>query len=736
MSLPPNPDRGTFASPGDTDDRPGGVFALPAGSAKADAALVGDDERHLARIADTMRRRVARATADLAAARTSTDVGVGAGVERDLEIRRLERLLRTLSRFGADICLGRMDPVDGRSVYIGRIGLDDGDGDPLLLDWRTPDAAAFFSATRADPSGLRSRRRYRWSRERIVDYWDEVFVDDPAGDGSAAALDSQSAFLRSLSADRSERMQSVLGTIAADQDAAIRADSHGALVVEGGPGTGKTVVALHRAAYLLHADPRLRGGRGSLLIVGPHRPYLSYIADVLPGLGEDGVATCTPHDFVPEGRSALSEADPRVASLKSTVAMVDAVDAAVAFYEEPPADGIEIETPYGGYEVTPDDWLEAFEAVEPAVPHNEAREDVTDVLVDILVERRPAGVAEARLREALGADGDLAAAVRRAWPLLDAGDLVSDLWTVPAYLRRCAPHLTGEQIRLLQRPGPEAKAWTDADLPLLDAARRRLGDPNATRAAAARRRESARRRRAMDQVVDDLIDAGERDDLVSMLRAEDIQGVIVDDAGLVAGDSDALAGPFAHIIVDEAQELTDAQWRMLVSRCPSGSLTVVGDRAQARGGFAESWCERLERIGVRAPRSVTLTVNYRTPDEIMAVAGPVIRDAVRDVVVPTSVRRSGVAVRYGDRAELSSIVDRWVAENPTGTACVIGAPDFAERPRVRSTTASLAKGLEFDLVVLVESAVDSGDSEDDSVAVAVDRYVAMTRSTRELVMLA
>lgn len=185
--------------------------------------------------------------------------------------------------------------------------------------------------------GLASRRRYRWTRGRINDYWDEVFTAD--GFEGHAALDDQSAFIASLGGNRSPRMRDVLGTIQADQDAIIRAGSRGALVVDGGPGTGKTVVALHRSAHLLYSDPRLGHRRGGVLFVGPHQPYLAYVSDVLPSLGEEGVQTCTVRDLVAEGAGAPAETDPDVALLKSSADMVKAIEKAVRIYEEPPAGG-------------------------------------------------------------------------------------------------------------------------------------------------------------------------------------------------------------------------------------------------------------------------------------------------------------------------------------------------------------------------------------------------------------
>ncbi|UMG94233.1 hypothetical protein [Nocardioides sp. TF02-7] len=246
--------------------QPTTVFDLPEHlAAKADPALVAADERHFTRMADSLQQTLEDLTARLDAARRAP-AGTGQeAMDRDLEVHRLTARLRALRRFSLELCLGRV-VLDGEPepVYVGRLGLTDADGGRLLVDWRSPAAEPFFAATHADPRGLVSRRRYRWTRGRITDYWDEVFTPD--GLEGHAALDDQSAFIASLGASRSPRMRDVLATIQADQDAIVRAPSRGATVVDGGPGTGKTVVALHRAAYLLHADPRLdqrRGGSSS-----------------------------------------------------------------------------------------------------------------------------------------------------------------------------------------------------------------------------------------------------------------------------------------------------------------------------------------------------------------------------------------------------------------------------------------------------------------------------------------
>ena len=706
------------------------AFNLPGRlTAKADPRLIGADERHLAAIADCIADQVAAVSAQLDELRQAPARRGRQALDRDLEIHRLTARLGLLRRFAWEACLGRMTFADGSEpVYIGRVGLTDPTGRQLLVDWRTPAAEPFFAATRAHPQGLAGRRRYRWVDGRVIDYWDETFV--AAADAPTAALDDQSAFIASLGETRTSRMRDVLGTLQADQDAVIRAGSAGALVVDGGPGTGKTVVALHRAAYLAYADPRLGGARGGLLFIGPHPAYLAYVADILPGLGEEGVRTCTLRDLLPEGAAAVAEADPEAARLKSSARMVEAVDPAVALYEEPPTESLVVETPWADLRVRAADWAEAFDAVDAGTPHNEAQEQVWEALLEILLDGFPDDEVPADdVRRALEGNGVLRRAFRRAWPILEPTDLVADLWAVPAYLRRCAPWLSPDEVRALRRP--EGSAWTVADLPLLDAMRQRLGDPEAPERSRRRRAEEAADRAYMDDVVEDILAADDDPESgLRLLNRASIRDSLVHDDALSSADADPLAGPFAHVIVDEAQELTEAEWQLLLRRCPSRSFTIVGDRAQARHGFTESWADRLGRVGFADVRVSTLTVNYRTPAEVMAEAEPVILAALPDVVVPTSIRSSGLPVRHAAVAERDAVLAEWLTSHEEGVACVIGDPAFVGTERVRSLSAEGAKGLEFDLVVLV-----APDSWGYGIEAAVDTYVAMTRATRELVIL-
>jgi DNA helicase IV len=718
-------------------------------AAKADPALIGGDEQHFAAIAESLEQAIADLSGRLEA-ELKAPGGIGQkAMDRDVEIHRLTARLRVLRRFGLDLCLGHMVSAESISghpepVYVGRLGLTDSAGRRLLIDWRSPAAEPFFGATHANPMGLASRRRYRWTRGRVSDYWDEVFTPD--GLEGHAALDDQSAFIASLGGSRSGRMRDVLGTIAADQDAIIRAGSRGALVVDGGPGTGKTVVALHRTAYLLYSDPRLGHRRGGVLFVGPHQPYLAYVADVLPSLGEEGVKTCTLRDLVAEGAAAATETDPDVARLKSSADLVRAIDTAVRFYENPPAEGMTVETPWSRIWLSANDWAEALDAPDPGTPHNEARDQIWEELLTILMDSRADNVPADLLRRSLLQNRELRTALNRAWPLIEPADLVADLWSVPAYLRLCAPWLSPDEVRRLQRE--DAQAWTVSDLPLLDAARQRLGDPEAARRKRRHDAAVAAEREHMAKVIDNLIEAADDEygtGLVTMLRGEDFQDALVNEAALPGADPDSLAGPFAHIVVDEAQELTDAEWQMLLLRCPSRSFTIVGDRAQARHGFTESWQERLERIGLDRINLASLNINYRTPEEVMAEAEPVIRAVLPDANVPASIRSTGVPVRHGPASDLGPILDAWLAAHADGIACVIGDPTVMENTamkntalentaqatsRVRSLTPELSKGLEFDLVILIDPQTFGQGIEG-----AVDRYVAMTRATQQLVIL-
>ncbi|MGO1354324.1 MAG: RNA polymerase recycling motor ATPase HelR [Brachybacterium tyrofermentans] len=706
---------------------------------KAAPARIAADDAYFRQVAEALAEDIREVQGNLEETLLHQTGDAAGRVEREARVDHFRARLHGLRRVELDAVLGRMTPQDGSApLYVGRLAVHDDGGTPLLLDWRSQAAEPFFAATRAHPHGLLSRRRYRWEGGRIRDYWDET-LGESAEQGDGAELgtspDEESALLDALTRARTPQMGSVLTTLAADQDAIIRASSRRPLVVEGGPGTGKTVVALHRTAYLLYTDPRLRDRRGRVLVVGPHQPYLRYVADVLPSLGEEDVLTCTLADLVPEGAHAVPESDPQVSALKAGPALVTAIEPAVALYEEPPEVAHVLESQWGPVRLEPEHFADAFEAVHPSTPHNLARDEIWQELAEIVLAQLDPGedpeedLVVEQVREELAADEELVVIVHRAWPLLEATDLVGDLFEVPAYLRRCAPTLGPQEVRILQREQP--RAWTLEDLPLLDAARHRLGDPGAD---GRRRRQDAARRETVEEVelMTDYLIASDSSDMkeMSMLRGEDLRNALEDSTYVEVAAPDVLAGPFAHVVVDEAQELSDAQWAMILRRCPSESLTLVGDRAQAAHGFTETWEQRLSRVGLERVERSTLTLNYRTPAEVMERAAPVIRAALPDANVPTSIRESGLPVRHGRPGQLGTILQRWLAEHEEGTVCVIGEDTGYRQERVMTLPPHLVKGLEFDLVVLVEP-----ESLGAGIEGAVARYVAMTRATQELVVL-
>ncbi|MFT3662820.1 MAG: RNA polymerase recycling motor ATPase HelR [Gordonia sp. (in: high G+C Gram-positive bacteria)] len=701
-------------------------FALPDRLARKSARdLIAADDEYFAAIDEAARAAVVVAEERLANLAVTAVHDSKEIVERDADIRLTSGRLALLRRRGADLCIGRMTPADapGEPVYIGRLGVTGADGRELLLDWRSPAAAPFFEAGRADPRGLLSRRRYRWAAGRVCDYWDEALTDEAVAELPPETLDAESAFLAALDSTRTTQMRDVLSTLAADQNTVVRTPATGTLVVDGGPGTGKTVVALHRVAHLLYADPRVGRSRGGVLFVGPTERYLDYVAGVLPDLGDEGTRFTTLTSLVPEGRGAVAETDAHVAALKA--GLTSAIEAAVAFYEDPPAETITVETDDAELEIRPADWRVAFDAVEPGTPHNEARPTIHEALL-----------------ERLGIDDDspeargIWKAVCGSWPLIEPTDLVADLWTVPAYLRSCAPDLSRDEVAALRRRAPQT--WTVSDLPLLDAARFRLGDASAERRHRERAAAATAHDRVIREVVDELVavdDDGDGDGLIQQFAYGGMASLTTDESALPEAEIDPLSGAFAHIVVDEAQELTDAEWAMLRRRCPSGRFTVVGDRAQARTGFTETWVERLRRVGLRGIEVAALSINYRTPREVMDRAAEEIVPVLADANIPDSVRESGTPVRECPVPEAVAALDDWLSRNDDGIACVIGTPDglraLPDRPRVTRLDPTETSGLEFDLVVVVEP-----DDFGDGLPGAVSRYIAMTRATSAMIVAA
>ncbi len=670
-----------------------------------------------------------------------------------------------LAQYGAaenGLCFGRLDFTDGTRGYIGRIGLFDADGDyePLLMDWRAPASRPFYLATAASPDGVRRRRHIRTSQRRVTGIDDEVLdLADGAG-VTSGGLVGEAALLSALNATRTGRMSDIVETIQAEQDEIIRSGLNGVLVVQGGPGTGKTAVALHRAAYLLYTYRQQLSRRG-VLIVGPNATFLKYIGQVLPSLGETGVLLQTVGDLYPGVRGHRPEPD-RAARIKGRIDMVDALRRAVRDRQELPDEPMVLVVERE--ELVLDKRIVAAaqdRARRSRRPHNEARPLFAETVVAALArqeaERLGAEFLDegdmADIRREMAADGVVQAAINELWPELTPQELLTDLYASADRLRTALPDLDDSERALLLR-SPRL-GWTAADAPLLDEAAELLGvDDRAERAAAERRRrdEHDYAQGVLDilQMEDDadpdiltaydLIDAGR---LAERHDDEDHRTA----AERAAADR---SWTFGHVIVDEAQELSAMAWRVLMRRCPTRSMTLVGDVAQT-GDLAgtDTWADILAPYVEDRWRQTELTVNYRTPAEVMAVAAKVLAELGTGLTPPSSVRETGVQpwAKVVAEVDLPGTVAKLAARAEPGTLAVIvpaamveeigravlaEVPDAAvgERPELESRVVVLtvrqSKGLEFDGVLVVAPAAIVAESERGP----NDLYVALTRATQ------
>ncbi|WP_371795372.1 ATP-binding domain-containing protein [Streptomyces sp. NBC_01718] len=701
------------------------------------------------------------------------------------------------------LCFGRLDLRDGDRHYIGRVGLpaESADDDPLLLDWRAPAARPFYVATPAAPQGVRKRRHITTRGNRVVRLDDEVLDRDgvPVGE-----LTGEAALLASLDAGRTGRMHDIVATLQAEQDAIIRSDHRGVLVVQGGPGTGKTAVALHRAAYLLYTHRQL-ASRG-VLVVGPNPTFIGYIGQVLPGLGENSVLLSTVGELFPGVRADRTEPS-ETAELKGRTEMAAVIAAAVRDRQVPAGTGLEVEFDGDVVRLDHEECVRAADAARATrLPHNRAapvfrREIVTalarrsvedtrhladrleadiaevlaeadldravradlDALPGLLGEEDSAAAQErteaqdiADVRRMLATDADVRAALDLLWPPLTAQQLLTDLYGDRARLASTARELTDEEREALYRaPGG---GWTAADVPLLDEAAELLGqdDRAAEAAAAAERAEGV----AYAQGVLDLAagDGEDEESLTGMLDAETLADRHEERMGrTVAERAFADRGwVFGHVIVDEAQELSQMAWRLLMRRCPTRSMTLVGDVAQTGDAAgASSWASALApHVGDRW-RQASLTVNYRTPAEIMASTTEVLAALGPGLQLPRSVRETGVepwrmrtepgllARTLADRAakEAAALEDGRLAvlvpdarRDELGAAVAESVPDavYGDEPDLESRVVVLgvrqAKGLEFDAVLIA----DPTEILARSARGLNDLYVALTRATQRL----
>ncbi|MFG3494771.1 HelD family protein [Streptomyces sp. NPDC047928] len=709
----------------------------------------------------------ARAEAAVRDALKDTGTGFQARLERDVLVAEQSGLLAAFDSGENGLCFGRLRFRDGRDHHIGRIGIreDDADRTPLVVDWRADVARPFYLATGHAPMGL-SRRRHISTRGReVTALHDEILdLDDTTRTGHENR-DADEVLLAALDAARTGRMTDIVQTIQAEQDRVIRAPHQGVLVVEGGPGTGKTAVALHRAAYLLYAH-REQLARRAVLIVGPNPAFLGYIGQVLPALGETGVLLATLAELFP-GVRATGTDTPEAAEIKGRAAMADVLARVLRDRQTvPPADApIEIDHDDYGTLLLDRNMAEdaRWDARSTGLPHNLARARFTTRIVDALTEQ---------LTERLGADpfggpnlldaSDIAqlgkeiatspavhAAVGELWPALTPQRLVADFLAEPdGYL----PDGEAEFVR--RATGP----WTESDVPLLDEAAELLGDDDsAARAAAARERAE---RIAYAQGVLDVSYASRtyefEDEESEVLGAHDVidaerfaeRHEEADHRGAAERAAADRTWAFGHVIVDEAQELSAMAWRLLMRRIPSRSMTLVGDPAQTGDAAGcGSWQDILDPyVGDRFAH-VRLGVNYRTPAEIMDVAARVRRADDPSFTPPRSVRSTGVPPWESVTDDLPrGVADAVASALPTEgrlaviapaahlPALVAALPDAAHGPapdltrRVVLLEPRQAKGLEFDTVIVadpegIRTAGPHGVN---------DLYVALTRATQRL----
>ncbi|MBF9132322.1 AAA family ATPase [Plantactinospora sp. S1510] len=712
----------------------------------------------------------------------------GTQQERSQRDSTVSMYTEQIERFGAveqGLCFGRLDLDSGTRRYIGRIGMfaDAGEFEPVLLDWRAPAARPFYLATAATPEGVRRRRHIRTRDRAVVGLDDEVLdlaVAGRSGNGGNGGLTGEAALLAAVNASRTGRMTDIVRTIQAEQDRVIRADLDGVLVVQGGPGTGKTAVALHRAAYLLYTHRQILSTRG-VLLVGPNATFLRYISQVLPTLAETGVLLRTVGELFP-GINATRAEPAEVAELKGRTEMVQVLAAAIQDRQRVPDEPLEISLERDTIVLDPATVLAARDrARRSGRPHNLARPlfdiEIIHALADQLGQRigaDPLGGENlldeadlAEFRRELRTEPEVLAVLDWLWPVLTPQQVVAGLFASADRLAVAGASLTEAERAALRRE-PRG-GWTPADVPLLDEAAELLGqDDRAAKARATRQRQAEIE--YAEGVLDiasgsksiDFEDEPEAEDgmlgVTDLLVADRLADRQEDGEQLTTAERAAAdrGWAFGHVIVDEAQELSPMAWRVLMRRAPSRSMTLVGDVAQTGAlAGASSWLGVLEPYVGDRWRLEELTVSYRTPAEIMAVAAKVLAEIDPTLTTPRAVRGTGeqpwdVRVEEGAlsdrlveaiRAEIARVGDGRVGVIvPAGRTDVLG-PAVAEavpglalgdapelESRVVLLTVAQAKGLEFDSVLVV----DPDRIVAESPRGQNDLYVALTRATQRL----
>lgn len=682
-----------------------------------------------------------------------------ARTERDAKAAHFGDQASRLEQIEDRLVFGRIDMLDNSSHYIGRAGLPDSDGGRLLVDWRAPAARPFYQATAATPGEVVRRRHIATHLRKVRGIEDDV-LDAQAAAGQGLQFQGEGALMSALASARDGRMGDIVATIQAEQDSIIRADGKGIMVVQGGPGTGKTAVALHRAAYLLYTH-RERLERSGVLVVGPSRVFLRYIEQVLPSLGEAGVVSVTMGSLVPGINAELSDTS-EVAHTKGKIEWVETLRSAVRDLQRVPIETLHFTIDGRQAHLSPQMVKDArTRARRTAKPHNVAREGFALELVDALSKQLAGSDADPETldwwRESVRGDRDIRREINLCWMPTSARSLLTRLYSQPRTLRRVERGLSAEDMRLVYRP--KDAPITVSDVPLLDELEELLGTSEALAGA-----ETLAQKRYEEEELDRVKTAMEGQNLgggivSAQMLAEHVQGPR-EWAPLAERALSDRAWSYGHVVVDEAQDLTPMAWHALLRRCPSRSFTVVGDLDQARGKHRpSSWFDALGPAARGLSEEFVLTISYRTPATITTLAQQVMEELGYPVLFPlTSARDVPDALSDTIVEEAAEPLPRekdplWKAvelaveeegaklDREVGTGSgrigvlvadhrgrVWGADaegDTALDQRVSLLSVVGAKGLEFDVTIVVEphEIVEDGTG---------DLFVAMTRSTRRL----
>lgn len=743
------------------------------------ASQVKDEQR----VVDTIYARLDSLASQTRARLTAVRAAGGHGsptqrTERDSFASLYEERLTQLRAVQDRLVFGRLDTDDGESRYIGRLGLSDEEHNPMLTDWRAEAARPFYEATAKNRFDIVMRRHISLRFREVVGIEDEVLdvsSSQVTQASEAGTLTGEGALLTSLSTRRTGKMTDIVATIQAEQDHIIRSPLNQVTVVQGGPGTGKTAVALHRAAYLLYTH-RKRLSRSGVLVVGPSPAFLHYIDQVLPSLGETGVISRTVATLIP-GLTATGHEEPFAAELKGDIRMAKAIANAVSMRERIPADLPTISVNGIKISITTADLEEARAGARRThQSHNRARVTFVDRMLEALVNRYreqldyDAEAAElARVQDELRFNPAVKRTLNLAWLPLDAEWLIRDLWSKPAHLRAAAPWLSDEDIAKLTRP--KDSPWTTSDIPLLDEAMELIGDDPRTIAAASQSKRPSTEERYARETLESV---GVSSKLVSAKQLAESMGGSDDDELLAVRAGKDRTWTYGHIVVDEAQELTRMEWRMLIRRCPSRSFTIVGDVAQTSAlGGARSWTAMLDPVfGHNRWNLGELTIDYRNPQEVADLAAEFARNeglyistvnAVREVEGSVAKLTLATESEFEETLinEIVRLHSRFVAKDGTGRVAVVADHGYLaavrdslwsalesrlgkeETERLRSqpdtddqidfNTPEGIKGLEYDAVIVVQPGLIEENSPNRLTA-ASDLYVSLTRPTQQLVI--